>query len=32
MDSLYEKHAVACVWLLKYLTQKVSALSLIIRL
>lgn len=28
MDSLYEKHAVACVWLLKYLTQKVCTFFL----
>jgi uncharacterized protein YpiB (UPF0302 family) len=24
MDSLYEKHSVACVWLIKYLTENVS--------
>ncbi len=23
MDSLYAKHAVACVWLIKYLTENV---------
>lgn len=24
MDTLYEKHSVACVWLIKYLTENVS--------
>ena len=28
MDSLYEKHSVACVWLVKYLTENVSLLNI----
>ena len=26
MDQLYERHAVACVWLIKYLTENVSSI------